>query len=82
MDRLLAQSLWQEMNTALYPNTPPRAVPLWQEPQGYASAFAVSELAATSMGLATQAVAEVIASPLPVSVNLRLASRRFRSSFK
>ncbi|WP_017346350.1 CoA transferase [Pantoea sp. A4] len=82
MDRLLAQSLWQEMNTALYPDTLPRAVPLWQEPQGYASAFAVSELAATSMGLATQAVAELIVSPHPVSVNVRLASRWFSSSFK
>jgi len=62
-------------------------LPVFIDRATFPAAFAVSELAATSIGLATQATAALLnatrlayRSP-PVSVNVRLASRWFQHSF-
>nr|WP_258575837.1 hypothetical protein [Candidatus Pantoea persica]MBA2814528.1 acyl-CoA transferase [Candidatus Pantoea persica] len=57
------------------------AAPTFLDTATFSPAFAVSELAAASIGLATQATATLIDNPQPVSVNVRLASRGFQSSF-
>ncbi|MGK3141064.1 CoA transferase [Pantoea sp. C2G6] len=87
MDFQLATSLWQQMQQGLRGNAAAWPVPDFVDCATFSSAFAVSELAATSVGLATQASAALIATahPLyrsrPVRVNVRLASRWFQHSF-
>ncbi len=81
MDHQLATSLWQQMWQGLRGNSAPQPLPTFVDTATFSSAFAVSELAATSIGLATQATASLIASSEPVEVNVRLASRWFQHSF-
>lgn len=81
MDYPLAASLWQQLWQGLRGPQPAAAAPVFLDTTTFSSAFAVSELAATSLGLATRATAELIGSDQPVSVNVRLASRWFQHSF-
>lgn len=82
MDYQLAASLWQQLWQGLRGPGDATAAPTFLDTASFPSAFAVSELAATSMGLATQATASFLGSDQPVSVNVRLASRWFQSSFQ
>lgn len=82
MDHQLAASLWQQMWQGLRSTGEPLPSLHFHDFAAFPSAFAVSELAATSIGLATQAAAHLIASPGPVSLNVRLASRWFQQSFQ
>lgn len=81
MDHQLAASLWQQMWQGLRGNAALRPLPTFVDTATFSSAFAVSELAATSLGLATQAAANLIQSSRPVEINVRLASRWFQHSF-
>lgn len=81
MDYQLAASLWQQLRQGLRGSDDVTAAPTFLDTATFSSAFAVSELAAASIGLATQATADFIGSDQPVSVNVRLASRWFQSSF-
>ncbi|MEG3130243.1 CoA transferase [Pantoea cypripedii] len=81
MDYSLAAALWQQMWQGLRgadDTAPPLA---FSQPDTFRSCYAVSELAATSIGLATQALSDLLGRPAPVSVNVRLASRWFQHSF-
>lgn len=87
MDSQLAAAFWQQMQQGLRGRDDTLPLPAFLDRATFASAFAVSELATTSIGLATQATAALIAashpeypSP-PVAVNVRLASRWFQQSF-
>ncbi|MDO6408043.1 CoA transferase [Pantoea phytobeneficialis] len=81
MDYQLAAALWQHMWQGLRgtADTPPPLT--FSQADTFPSAYAVSELAATSIGLATQAVSDLLGRSAPVSVNVRLASRWFQHSF-
>lgn len=81
MDYSLAAALWQQMWSGLRgaDDVPPPLA--FSQPDTFHSAYAVSELAATSIGLATQALSDLLGRPAPVSVNVRLASRWFQHSF-
>ena len=81
MDHQLAASLWQQMWQGLRGNAAAYPLPTFVDNASFPAAFAVSELAATSTGLATQATASLLASTRPVEVNVRLASRWFQHSF-
>lgn len=81
MDNQLAASLWQQLWQGLHGANEIAALPCFIDTATLPSAYAVSELAATSIGLATQACASFISNAAPVRVNVRLASRWFRSSF-
>ena len=81
MDHQLATSLWQQMWQGLRGNAAAHSLPPFVDNASFPAAFAVSELAATSIGLATQATAALINSSRPVEVNVRLASRWFQHSF-
>ncbi len=86
MDSPLAASLWQQMQQGLRGRDAAWPLPAFVDRATFSSAFAVSELAATSIGLATQAAAALIATSRPelsppVTVNVRLASRWFQQSF-
>lgn len=87
MDLPLAGSLWQQMQQGLRGHDAIRPLPVFTDRATFSSAFAVSELAATSTGLATQAAADLLAASSPdmilppVTVNVRLASRWFQQSF-
>ncbi|MEZ3498693.1 CoA transferase [Pantoea sp. KPR_PJ] len=81
MDYQLAASLWQQLWQGLRGPGDATAAPTFLDTATFSSAFAVSELAATSIGLATRAAASFVGSDQPVSVNVRLASRWFQSSF-
>lgn len=81
MDQQLATSLWQQMWQGLRGNAAAHPLPTFVDNASFPAAFAVSELAATSIGLATQATAALINSSQPVEVNVRLASRWFQHSF-
>lgn len=82
MDYQLAAALWQQMWQGLRGtgDAPPSLT--FSQPDTFPCAYAVSELAATSIGLATQAVSDLLGRPAPVSVNVRLASRWFQHSFR
>lgn len=81
MDYQLAASLWQQLWQGLRGPGDATAPPTFLDTATFSSAFAVSELAAASIGLATQATADFIGVRQPVSVNVRLASRWFQTSF-
>jgi len=81
MDHQLATSLWQQMWQGLRGNAAAHPLPTFVDNASFPAAFAVSELAATSIGLATQATAALINTSRPVEVNVRLASRWFQHSF-
>ncbi|UIL50993.1 MULTISPECIES: CoA transferase [Pantoea] len=81
MEHQLATSLWQQMWQGLRGNAAAHPLPTFVDHASFPAAFAVSELAATSIGLATQAAADLINASRPVEVNVRLASRWFRHSF-
>ena len=87
MDSKLAASLWQQMQQGLRGRDDALPLPAFVDRATFSSAFAVSELAATSIGLATQAAADLIATSRPefpsppITVNVRLASRWFQQSF-
>ena len=81
MDNNLAALFWQRLWHALHEETPPPQITL----QGYealASAFPVSELAATSIALAAQAAARLVDNPARIAVDVRLASRWFQHTFQ
>lgn len=82
MDHQLAASLWQQMWQGLRGSSDALPDLHFSDPATFSAVCAVSELAATSIGLATRAAAELISSPAPVSVNVRLASRWFQQSFR
>ena len=79
MDSQRAAALWQQMWQGLRGAAPLPALTFLQ-PDTFSSAFAVSELAATSTGLACQALSDLLGQSTPVSVNVRLASRWFQHS--
>ena len=79
MDTQSAAALWQQLWQGLRGAEPLPALSFLQ-PDSFSSAFAVSELAATSIGLASQAVSDLLGQSAPVSVNVRLASRWFQHS--
>ncbi|WP_343553153.1 CoA transferase [Pantoea sp.] len=79
MDSQCAAALWQQMWQGLR-GTDPLPTPTFLEPDTFSSAFAVSELAATSIGLASQALSDLLGHATPLSVNVRLASRWFQHS--
>jgi len=81
MDHQLATSLWQQMWQGLRGNAAAHPLPTFVDNASFPAALAVSELAATSIGLATQATAALINTSRPVEVNVRLASRWFQHSF-
>lgn len=87
MDSKLAASLWQQMQQGLRGRDDALPLPTFVDRATFFSAFAVSELAATSLGLATQAAAALIATSRPecpshpIIVNVRLTSRWFQQSF-
>ncbi|RPD98024.1 acyl-CoA transferase [Candidatus Pantoea deserta] len=81
MDYQRAASLWQQLWQGLRGPGDATAPPTFLDRAAFVSAFAVSELAAASTALATRAAADFIGSDQPVSVNVRLASRWFQSSF-
>ena len=82
MDHQLASSLWQQMWQGLRGSADSLPDLHFYDIATFPAVCAVSELAATSIGLATRAAADLIASPAPVSVNVRLASRWFQQSFR
>ncbi|SUB17259.1 Uncharacterised protein [Pantoea agglomerans] len=65
MDSPLAASLWQQMQQGLRGRDAAWLLPAFVDRATFSSAFAVSELAATSIGLATQAAAALIATSRP-----------------
>lgn len=77
----LACSLWQQMWHGLHGSHAPQPQPLFTDPATFSSAYAVSELAATSLGFAMQGVADLLNRPARPQVNVRLASRWFQHSF-
>ncbi|WP_181426924.1 CoA transferase [Pantoea ananatis] len=77
----LANALWQQMWQGLHGNHAPRTLPVLTDHAAFSSAYAVSELAATSLGLAMQGVADLLNRPARPQVNVRLASRWFQHSF-
>jgi len=79
MDYQRAAALWQQMWQGLR-GADPLPTLTFLQPDTFASAFAVSELAATSIGLASQALSDLLGQSRPVSVNVRLASRWFQHS--
>ena len=79
MDSQRAAALWQQMWQGLR-GADPLPSPTFLQPDTFSSAFAVSELAATSIGLASQALSDLLGQSAPVSVNVRLASRWFQHS--
>ncbi|MDI9221724.1 CoA transferase [Pantoea sp. EA-12] len=79
MDTQSAAALWQQFWQGLRGEDPRPALSFLQ-PDTFQSAFAVSELAATSIGLASQALSDLLGQSTPVSVNVRLASRWFLHS--
>ncbi|WP_267369458.1 MULTISPECIES: CoA transferase [unclassified Pantoea] len=87
MDSARTASLWQQMVQGLQGSDNVWPLPAFIDRSTFSSAFAVSELAATSLGLATQAVAALLATARPtypsppVTVNVRQASRWFQQSF-
>lgn len=81
MDYSLAAVLWQQMWQGLRGADDTAPTLAFSQPATFHSAYAVSELAATSIGLATQALSDLLGRPAPVSVNVRLASRWFQQSF-
>lgn len=81
MDTQRAAALWQQMWQGLRGAEALPALNFLQT-STFASAYAVSELAATSIGLASQALSDLLGRPAPVSVNVRLASRWFQHSLQ
>ncbi|MRS21702.1 acyl-CoA transferase [Enterobacteriaceae bacterium RIT692] len=79
MDSQRAAALWQQMWQGLR-GADPLPSPTFLQPDTFSSAFAVSELAATSIGLASQALSDLLGQAAPVSINVRLASRWFQHS--
>ncbi|UVC30883.1 CoA transferase [Pantoea sp. SOD02] len=79
MDSQRAAALWQQMWQGLR-GADPLPSPTFLQPDTFSSAFAVSELAATSIGLASQALSDLLGRAAPVSINVRLASRWFQHS--
>lgn len=77
----LANALWQQMWQGLHSNPAPHALPVFTDHAAFSSAYAVSELAATSLGLATQGIADLLNRPVRAQINVRLASRWFQHSF-
>ncbi|MGD8204431.1 CoA transferase [Pantoea sp. FN0305] len=81
MDSNLAALFWQQLWHALKGETLPPPMIL-QGYEAFASAFPVSELAATSMALAAQSAAGLVGNPEKVTVDIRLASRWFQRTFR
>lgn len=79
MDNQRAAALWQQMWQGLRGAEALPALTFLQT-NTLSSAYAVSELAATSLGLASQALSDLLGRPAPVSINVRLASRWFQHS--
>lgn len=79
MDTQSAAALWQQLWQGLRGEDQRPALTFLQT-ETFSSAFAVSELAATSIGLATQALSDLLGQSAPVSINVRLASRWFQHS--
>ncbi|MEA5103265.1 CoA transferase [Pantoea sp. S18] len=79
MDSQRAAALWQQMWQGLR-GADPLPSPTFLQPDTFSSAFAVSELAASSIGLASQALSDLLGQAAPVSINVRLASRWFQHS--
>ena len=79
MDTQSAAALWQQLWQGLRGADQCPALTFLQT-DTFSSAFAVSELAATSIGLASQALSDLLGQSTPVSVNVRLASRWFQHS--
>jgi len=79
MDSQRAAALWQQLWQGLRGAEHAPTIHFLQT-DSFPSAFAVSELAATSIGLASQALSDLLERPAPVSVNVRLASRWFQHS--
>ncbi|QKJ86860.1 hypothetical protein PMPD1_1910 [Paramixta manurensis] len=81
MDNLFANLLWRQMWHALRNANTPLPTFTLNGQQALSSAYPVSELAATSIALAAQAVNELTGNPRPIAVDIRLASRWFHSTF-
>ncbi|GLR08998.1 acyl-CoA transferase [Mixta theicola] len=81
MDNNLAALFWQQLWHALQGETPPPPVIL-QGYEAFASAYPVSELAATSMALAAQSAAGLVNNPAKVTIDIRRASRWFQHTFR
>lgn len=81
MDTHCAAALWQQLWHGLR-GADPLPHLSFTHTDTFSSAFAVSELAATSIGLAAQALSDLLGNAAPVSVDVRLASRWFQQSVK
>ncbi|MCE0490683.1 CoA transferase [Pantoea sp. Mb-10] len=81
MDTHCAAALWQQLWQGLR-GADPLPHLQFEHTDTLSSAFAVSELAATSIGLAAQALSDLLGNAAPVSVDVRLASRWFQQSVK
>jgi len=81
MDFQCAATLWQQMWQGLRGHES-ASLPQFTETETFSSAFAVSELAATSIGIASQALSDLLGRPAPLTINVRLASRWFQQSLR
>ncbi|MCU5774796.1 CoA transferase [Erwiniaceae bacterium BAC15a-03b] len=82
MDHGKAAIFWQQLWHSLRDADTPLPVIHFCGEQTLSSAYPVSELAATSIALATQAAATLVTNPHPVDVDVRLAARWFQHSLR
>lgn len=82
MDNRLSTALWQQLWHGLRHSGTPLPALRIRGNQTLVSAYPVSELAATSIGLAAQAAADLSANPHPPEVDVLLASRWFQQALR
>lgn len=82
MDKRLCDALWQQLWYGLRNTSAPRPDLTITGDKALVSAYPVSELAATSIGLAVQAAASLTGNTHPVEVDGTLASRWFQHALR
>jgi len=82
MDNRLSAALWQQLWQGLRNSSTPLPELKINGEQALVSAYPVSELAATSIGLAAQATASLIGSAQPVELDAALCARWFQHALR
>ncbi|WP_455812908.1 CoA transferase [Pseudomonas graminis] len=82
MDNRLSDALWQQLWHGLRNTTTPRPALAITGDRALVSAYPVSELAATSIGLAAQAAASLTGNPSALEVDGPLSSRWFQNAIR
>jgi len=82
MDNRLSDALWQQLWHGLRNNSSPLPSLTIRGDRALVSAYPVSELAATSIGLAAQAAASLTGNPSSLEVDGMLASRWFQHALR